>query len=87
MAWILGMQECERSITLHQLKMKVIELTQTKPTPFKNGIIRNSWWYWFKHRHPKLNIQLAKGLDVYKSEGLTNQSCDIFYQNLQSLYT
>jgi len=44
MAWILGMQECGLSITLHQLKLKVIKLTQTRPTPFKNGIPRNSWW-------------------------------------------
>jgi hypothetical protein len=48
MAWILGMQKCELSTTLHQLKMKVAKLTETKPTPFKNGIPRNFWWYWFK---------------------------------------
>jgi hypothetical protein len=45
MAWILGMQECKLSITLHQLKMKVAKFTQTRPTPFKNGIPKNSWWY------------------------------------------
>ncbi len=45
LAWILEMQECRLLITLHQFKMKVIELTQTKPTPFKNGIPRNYWWY------------------------------------------
>jgi hypothetical protein len=27
MAWILGMQECGLSITLHQFKMKLVELT------------------------------------------------------------
>jgi hypothetical protein len=48
LAWILGMQECGLLITLHHIKMKVVELTQTKPIPFKNGIPRNSWWYWFK---------------------------------------
>jgi hypothetical protein len=37
-AWILGMQECGFSITLQQLKMKVVELTQTKPTPFKHRV-------------------------------------------------
>jgi hypothetical protein len=81
------MQKCGLSITFHQLKMKVVELTQTKPTPFKNGILGNSWWYWFQHQHPKLSIQLVKGLNVYKAEGLTSQSCDIFYQYLQTLYT
>jgi len=50
--WILGMQECGLSITLQQLKSKVINLPKTQITPFKDGILKNSWWYWFKHRHP-----------------------------------
>jgi hypothetical protein len=32
------MQECGLSINLQQFKMKVIELTQTRVTPFWNGI-------------------------------------------------
>jgi len=32
------------SISLEQLKMKVTKLTQTKDTPFRNGILGNSWW-------------------------------------------
>jgi len=52
--------------------MKVAKLTQTKPTPFTNGIIGNSWWYWFKHQHPKLNIGLVEGLEIYKAHGLTS---------------
>lgn len=39
-AWILGMQEFGFSITLQQFKTKVLELTQTKPTPFKDGWIK-----------------------------------------------
>jgi hypothetical protein len=52
--------------------MKVAKLTQTKPTPFTNGIVGNSWWYWFKCQHRKLNIKLAKGLEVCMAHGLTN---------------
>jgi hypothetical protein len=44
-AWILGMQWCELSIALQQLKMKVAKLTQTKPTSFTNGILRIFWRY------------------------------------------
>ncbi len=44
-AWILGMHECELSIPLQQLKIKVVELTQTRPTPFKHGVPRKTWWY------------------------------------------
>jgi hypothetical protein len=32
--WTLTMQECKLSINLHQLKMKVAKLTQTRPTLF-----------------------------------------------------
>ncbi len=32
--WTLDMQECELSISLQQMKMKVVKLTQTKDTPF-----------------------------------------------------
>jgi hypothetical protein len=39
MAWVLAMQEVSMSITMHQLKMKVAELTQTMVTPFQNGIL------------------------------------------------
>jgi hypothetical protein len=38
-AWIIGMQECEPSITLQQLKMIIVEFTQTRPTPFKHGML------------------------------------------------
>jgi len=46
-AWILGMHECGFSIPLQQLKIKVAELTQTRPTPFKHEVPRKTWWYWF----------------------------------------
>jgi hypothetical protein len=33
-SWVLAMQDVGLSISLQQLKMKVVELTQTRPTPF-----------------------------------------------------
>jgi hypothetical protein len=36
------MQECGLSISLQQLKMKVVGLTQTKDTSFWDGIYGNS---------------------------------------------
>lgn len=83
--WTLTMQKCGLSINLHQLKMKVAKLTQTRPTLFQNGIPSNSWWYQFKlHKHPKLNI--CRWLEVYKTQGLTPNTCKSFYTNLQALY-
>jgi hypothetical protein len=55
--WTLAMQERGLSISLQQLKMIVKELTQTRAISFRDGIPCNSWWYWFKHKHPKINIQ------------------------------
>jgi hypothetical protein len=37
------MQEMGLPITLQQLKMKMVELTQTKLAPY-NGILGVSWW-------------------------------------------
>ncbi len=42
--WVLAMQDVGLSISLQQLKMKVVELTQTRPTPFQ-AILRTSQWY------------------------------------------
>jgi hypothetical protein len=41
-AWTVAMQECGLSISLQQLEMKVIKLTQLRVTPFWDGILGNS---------------------------------------------
>jgi len=53
-------------------------LTQIQPTPFKDGIPRDSWWYWFKFRHPKISTRLAKGLEISKGGGLTKKCMHFF---------
>jgi hypothetical protein len=45
--WILNMQKVGLFVTLWYLKMKVVEITQTKPTPFRIGVPGNTWWFWF----------------------------------------
>jgi hypothetical protein len=64
----------------------VAKLTQTRATPFKNGILGTSWWHWFKRRHPKISIRLVEGLNISKAEGQTVVTCNSLYENLQSLY-
>ncbi len=85
--WVLIMQEVGLPITLQQLKMKMLEFTQTRLAPFYNGIPSASWWYWFKHCHLEFNIKQAKRLEVYTAQGLTNSACQMSYTNLQMLYT
>jgi len=46
--WNLDMQKCGIC--------NVAKLTQTKHTPFWNGILDNNYWYWFKWKQPKVNI-------------------------------
>jgi hypothetical protein len=84
--WVFGMQECDLSISLHQLKLKVAKLTQTCATPFKNGILRTSWWHWFKQKHLEISIRMAERLDISRAQGITLATYNSFYDNLQSLY-
>jgi hypothetical protein len=85
--WVLTMQEVGLPITLQQLKMKMVQVTQTKPAPFYNGIPGASWWYWFKHCHLEFNIKQVERLEVCTTHGLTNTACQTSYTNLQMLYT
>jgi len=84
---VLAMQGLGLFITLQQLKMKVVELTQIKPTPLCNGIFNARWWHWFKHHHLELNIKQVEGLEVCKAKGLTTNVYQKIYTNLQMLYT
>ncbi len=64
MAWVLHMQ---------QLKTKVVEFIQNRPTLFKDGLLGNNYKYWFKNQHLELNIeQLVKGLEICRAQDLTN---------------
>jgi hypothetical protein len=49
-------------------------------------VIENSWLYRFKHKHLKLCMHLAKGLEISKAQDLISHFCDSFYQNLQACY-
>jgi hypothetical protein len=39
--WVLNMQKIGLSFTFQQLKLKVTEVTQTRPMPFRNGVSRS----------------------------------------------
>jgi len=47
--------------------LKVVKFTQIRPTPFKDGVPKNSWWKWFQKRHPNINIKQIEGLKVSKA--------------------
>jgi hypothetical protein len=43
------MQKVNMLVIVHQLKMKVVKLTQTRVTPFQNGILNTTWYHWFRN--------------------------------------
>ena len=73
---------CPLNIT--QLIAKVVELTQTRWTPFTNGIPEKSWIKWFKNRHHDLVLRVPKGLDLKRAKALGPQNVERFYENWNS---
>ncbi|CAK9198581.1 unnamed protein product [Sphagnum troendelagicum] len=67
--WVLKMKEDGQSVSVQQLKLKVAEITQSRPTPFTKGIPGDSWWNLFKRRHPDLSIGVT--------EGMLNSNCSL----------
>jgi hypothetical protein len=41
--WVLNMQMVGLSITFQQFKLKGVEITQTRPMPFQDGVQGGSW--------------------------------------------
>ena len=56
-------QMCDRGYGLSPtaLRMKVYEITQSRWTPFRNGIPGNGWMRWWKRRHPDLTLGWMHG--------------------------
>ncbi len=44
----------------------MVKLTKSQPTPFRDGVLGNSSWFWFKYKHLYVTIHLEKGLNIYR---------------------
>jgi hypothetical protein len=73
-------------LSMQQLHLKVVTITQERMTPFRDGILRSSWVRWFKKRHPDLTLKFSQGLDFARARGLCLENVASFYSNLQDLY-
>ena len=80
------MVEWGHPMTPLQLKNKVVEITQERVTPFKDGVPGESWVRWFRARHPKLVLRVPQGLDHKRARGLNPKNVANFYKNLKALY-
>ena len=84
--YMINVAEYGHPLTTKQLKLKVALLTHERATPFKNGILGNSWLTWFQKRHPTLTTRQCQELDFSRAKGLCAEKVSTFYENLQQLY-
>jgi hypothetical protein len=80
---------CDRGYGLSPtaLRMKVYEITQSRWTPFRNGIPGNGWMRWWKRRHPDLTLRVSQALESARAKGLCEENVRSFFENLQHLYS
>ena len=57
--YLYGMARYGHPMTLTKLKIKVVEATQLRGTPFKDGIPGPSWLCWFHKRHLELSLHIS----------------------------
>ena len=80
------MVELGHLLTPAQLKAKVGESTQSRVTPFRDGIPRNSWLKWFRNRNPHLVMRQPQPLDSNRARALCSPTIERFYSNLRALH-
>jgi hypothetical protein len=85
--WLVRMAEAGHDLSPTALKMKVSEITMTRPTPFRNGIPGGGWMRGWRRRHPKLSLRTAGALETARARGLCEENIMSFYNNLETLYT
>ena len=70
-----------------QLKTKVAKMTQSRLTPFTNGILGNSWLKWFRLRNLHLVLRQPQSLDSNRARALCPSNVERTYTNLSAMYT
>ena len=76
------MQTLEHFINLSQCRLKVVEITQERDTPFTKDIPGPGWVKWFKIRNPTLTLRVAQGLEQCRAKGLCPKNVASLHDNL-----
>jgi hypothetical protein len=84
--YAMKMADLGYPLNLGQLKIKVAEMTQDRPTPFIDGVPGGSWVKWFRRRHPDLILRSSQGLEIARAKGLCPVNVATFSDNLRELY-
>jgi hypothetical protein len=66
--------------------MDVVERRAMSMKEDNKQIVTYHQHHWFKHRHLNIYICFVEGKKISKEQGLANQACNSFYQNIQALY-
>jgi hypothetical protein len=74
------------ALTPTQLRVKLAQLTQTRITPFTNGVPGISWLKWFKKRHLEFSLRQPQGIEMNKAKVLCLENVARLYKNLSNLY-
>ena len=84
--WLMQMVEVRHGLSTTALKMKMSEITMTKATPFRNGILGGDWMWGWQKKHPKLSLRTAWALETTRIKGLYKKNIQSFYENMDKLY-
>ncbi|XP_057821289.2 uncharacterized protein LOC131033984 [Cryptomeria japonica] len=68
------------------LKEAVSHICESRPTPFKDGMLGKSCWFGFKSRHLELSSQIVEGLDKDRAPSLRPIVVSTFYETLSKAY-
>ena len=60
---------------------------QSRVTPFKDGIPGDSWFHWFRKRHPHLVMRVPQGLEFARAKAMNPSTVQTFYSNLLQQYS
>jgi hypothetical protein len=60
--WICKHQDLGWPLANLDLRLKVAEITQIHPTPFRQGIPGSEWLKWWKHWHLELTLRVPQAL-------------------------
>lgn len=87
--WCFRMQEMAFSVTLPILKNTVRDIVRRFPRqhPFKDDLLGQEWWEYFKSRHPDVVLRIGEGLEMKRCMGLNQVSYSRFYDMLTTVIT
>ncbi len=86
MEYVTKMQLIRHPMTLTQLWLKVVEITQETTTPLQNNILGWGWLQWFRKRNPNLLLWVIQGLEIGHAKSLCLANVESLYKNLSEAY-